>query len=202
MYDVRGEAGELKGNPLVDVKGGMRVKGYDGEVTAYLFRNGNKINLYLGDVNRDSNPWTSYAEEADSGKWTPVLTYAKDNMPTMLDGTVYFPLSMAVGDFNHDGYKNEIVVVYSTRSVVGYTVLQVTKRDNDPNNASFNVNVFKIDNKVDTYNYSSVTHYFFSDTNTSGQYRASGGYMDGISCTYSLCTVAGVLTGTEKMSLL
>ncbi|MBQ7168683.1 MAG: hypothetical protein IJR63_02115, partial [Synergistaceae bacterium] len=35
-----GEAGVITDNPLIDVKGGMTVKGYDREVTAYLFRNG------------------------------------------------------------------------------------------------------------------------------------------------------------------
>gem|GEM_PF-2861282 len=182
---------------LVDVKGGMTVKGYDGEVQAYLMRDGGTIKLYVGYVSMGDDIYSTYANEADnSGSWTPVLTYVDDNMPTMFDGTVYFPLSMAVGDFDNDGYKNEIVVAYSTKTVVAYTVLQVTKKDTAPeysHYASFNVNVLKVDDEVDKYDYWS-----FDGAINQGewaQYRARGSNMDGISCTYSLCTVAGDFDG-------
>ena len=87
-----------------------------------------------------------------------------------------------------------------------YVVLQVTQRNPEPeyvHYASFNVSVLKSDT-VDTYDYTSstVVDVWGDESDTSQQYRARGGYMDGISCTYSVCTVAGVLTGTAGQNLL
>lgn len=120
-----GDDHDFGDDPLVDVKGGMSVKNYDGEVTAYLFRASNTIHLYLGNVRRESDPVSICAVKADSGEWS--ASVADADLPKMLDGTPYFPASMAVGDFDHDGYKNEIVVVYSDRSAVHYSVLQIAQ---------------------------------------------------------------------------
>ena len=118
----------------------------------------------------------------------------------MLDGTVYFPVSMTVGDFNNDGYKNEIAVVYSDRIAVRCAVLQVTLQGDNEGGGGFNVSVLK-NYTVDTYNYTSstVVDVWGDESDTSQQYRARGGYMDGISCTYSVCTVAGDFDGDGQM---
>ena len=175
--------GDLVKGILLDVKSGMTVQGWKYEVTAYLTSDGETINVTLGDVGPDDNDYDEFAFSGlvDSGSWSTTLY--DDSVPKMFDGTVYFPVSMTVGDFDNDGYKNEIAVVYSDRTAVRYVVLQVTHPSNDPYDYNFNVSVLQNDT-VDTYNY-------YGD----GQYQARGGYMDGISCTYSVCTVAGDFDG-------
>lgn len=138
----------------------MTVKGYDDEVTAFLMRDGATLKLQLGYVSLGSDIYTTYANTsesdstaADSGTWT--TTISDGDVPKMLDGTVYFPASMAVGDFDNDGYKNEIAVVYTDRTAARYVVLQVTQRNPEPeyvHYASFNVSVLKSDT-VETYYY-------------------------------------------------
>ena len=104
----------------------MTIKGYNGEITAYFVRNGGTIKVYVGYVNwDDEHPWASYADIASSGSisWT---TDGSDNIHKMLDETVYFPISMMVDNFDNDGYKNDIVVVFTNRvTVLRYAVLQV-----------------------------------------------------------------------------
>ena len=184
-----GEAGVITDNPLIDVKGGMTVKGYDREVTAYLFRNGETINVYLGDVDLSSpsDDWyTTYAEKAVSGTWSG-NTGLSGNVPKMLDGTVYFPVSMAVGDFDGDGYKNEIAVVFTNRIAVRYVVLQVTHTTDASDYSSFTISTLS-NGDVDSYGYGDW------DPDFVARYLN----MDGISCTYSLYTVAGDFDGDGK----
>ena len=187
-----GEGGVITDNPLVDVKGGMTVKGYDREVTAYLFRNGETINLYLGYIQIGSGDnWNeTYSDYAVSGSWSG-KTGGSDNVPKMFDGTVYFPVSMAVGDFDGDGYKNEIVVVFTNRVAVRYVVLQVTHTTDAPDYSSFTVSTLN-NGDVDSYNY------YNSNNNWDTRYADRYLNMDGISCTYSLCTVAGDFDGDGK----
>ena len=83
-----------------------------------------------------------------------------------------------------------------------YVVLQVTQRNPEPeyvHYASFNVSVLKSDT-VDTYDYTSstVVDVWGDESDTSQQYQARGGSMDGISCTYSVCTVAGDFDGDGR----
>ena len=129
---------------FADIKGGIKVNGYDGELIAILMRNGTTMSVSLAKINAGNTPGSSYAESV-SGSWSAILTYDNNNVPKMLDGTVYFPLSMAPGDFDKDGFKNEIAVAYSTRAAIGYTVLQITHTGSTSQDADFSVSVMKAD---------------------------------------------------------
>ena len=172
-------AGEgITGN-LIDAKAGLKVKGYtESELVAYLMRNGENFSVRLAIINTNRTSAPSYADTT-LASWSS-NTGDSGNVPKMLDGTVYFPLSMAVGDFDNDGYTNEIVVVDSNNTAVHYTVLQVTHTGYASFSPSFAINVL---NKGDVgiYNYGS------GGTQYTGRYQN----MDGFSCTYSACTVAG-----------
>ncbi len=187
--------GDLVKGILLDVKGGMTVKGWKYEVTAYLTRDDKTINVTLGYASPDDNDDDAFAFSvlADFGSWSTTLN--DSDVPKMLDGTVYFPVSMTVGDFNNDGYKNEIAVVYSDRTAVRYAVLQVTLQGDNEGGGGFNVSVLKNDT-VDTYNYTATS---WDGYDVTGQYQARGGNMDGISCTYSVCTVTGDFDGDGQI---
>ena len=143
------------------------------------------INLYLGNVATNDYDKESYADRAVSGTWS--ATISSGDVPKMFDGTVYFPVSMTVGDFNNDGYKNEIVVAYSDRTAARYVVLQITHTGNTATDSSFTVSTLS-SGDAGTYDYSGGD----------STYAERGGNMDGISCTYSLCTVAGDFDGDGK----
>ncbi|MBQ3456213.1 MAG: hypothetical protein IJG36_07230, partial [Synergistaceae bacterium] len=102
--------GDLVKGVLLDVKSGMTVKGWKHEITAYLTRDGETINVTIGNAGPDDNDYDDFAFSGlvDSGSWSTTLS--DSDVPKMFDGTVYFPVSMTVGDFNNDGYKNEIAV--------------------------------------------------------------------------------------------
>ncbi|MBQ9573980.1 MAG: hypothetical protein IJR27_01740, partial [Synergistaceae bacterium] len=172
----------ISGN-LVGVKAGIKVKGYDGELVAILFRDGATVRLHLGCVNYGTaaadayvTPVASGSTPATSSSWSKTLNM----VPTMFDGTVYFPVDMAAGDFNNDGYADEIVVVETDTVAIHYNVLHISHTGSTPKDARFSVSLLR-DGEVGRYDYSVGGE----------QYRARGTNMDGLSCTYSLCTVAG-----------
>ena len=171
---------------LIDTKSGIKAKGHDGELVAFLRRNGKTINLNLGNFHVSAQSNQAIAQtNLLSASWSATLTLDDNNVPKMSDGTVYFPVSMVVGDFDNDGYKNEIAVAYSTKSAIGYTVLQITHTGSSPTDANFSISVLKSE-IVTTYSYAGSSH------------KERGTNVDGISCTYSLCTVAGDFDGDGK----
>ena len=123
----------------------MTVKGYDCEITAYLVRDGGTIKVYVGYVNRDDEHlWASYAYIASSGSisWT---TGGSDNVHKMLDGTVYFPVNMAVDNFDN-------------RGTVRYAGLQVTHPSDNPYDYNLAVSVLH-NGDVDSYGYGDWIQY-------------------------------------------
>ena len=172
-------AGEgITGN-LIDAKSGIIAKGYSGgELVAYLMRNGENFSVHLAIIYPGSTPEAAYADTT-LASWSG-NTGDSGNVPKMLDGTVYFPLSMAVGDFDNDGYMNEIVVVDSNNTSVHYTVLQVTHTGAAPSYPSFAINVLN-KGDVGTYNYGSG----------GTQYTGRCQNMDVFTCSYSACVAAG-----------
>ena len=170
---------------FVDAKAGITVKGYDGELAAILMRDGENFSVHLAKINAGSTSGSSYAESV-SCSWSGT-TGSSGNVPKMLDGTIYFPLSMAVGDFNGDGYTNEIAVVDSNRIAVHYRVLQISHTGSTSQDASFSVSVLS-NGDVGSYGYGGWYEQY------TGRYQN----MDGISCTFSACTVAGDFDGDGK----
>ena len=163
----------------------MTVNGYDGEVTAYLMRSGATLSVYMGYVYPDNTAYASNAQRAD-GSWSTTIT---SDVPTMLDGTVYIPVSMTVGDFDNDGYKNEIAVAYSDRAAVRYVVLQATQTSSSPIYSGFALNVLN-NGDVGSYNYNTYYEGFYN-----GTYDGYGGQMDGLTAMYSVATATGDFDG-------
>ena len=170
---------------VVDAEAGITVKGYDGELVALLMRDGETFSVYLAKVSADSNPASSNAELV-SGSWS-ATTGSSGNVPKMLDGTIYYPLSMAVGDFDNDGYANEIAVVNTNRIAVHYHVLQISHTGSSAKDANFSVSVLN-NGDVGSYGYGGWEPQY------TGRYLN----MDGITCTFSICTVAGDFDGDGK----
>lgn len=168
----------------IDIKAGITVKGYDGELVALLNRNGEKFSVYLTRLNTNNKDY-SY-QELLSASWSGT-TGSSGNVPKMLDGTVYFPLSMAAGDFDGDGFVNEIAVVDSNRIAVHYRVLQITHTGSTSQDAAFSVSMLS-NGDVGSYGYGGWIPQY------TGRYQN----MDGLSCTYSLCTVAGDFDGDGR----
>ena len=79
----------------------------------------------------------------------------------------------------YDGYTNEVVVAYSNRTAVYYKVIQFSHTGSTAKDARFSVNTLTTQ-EAGRYDYSGYS-----------QYAARYQNLDGVSCTYSVCTVAG-----------
>ncbi|MBR1437377.1 MAG: hypothetical protein IJ587_02450, partial [Synergistaceae bacterium] len=169
---------------LVGTKSGITVKGYDGELVAFLRRNGETFSLNLGkfQVSASSDQAIARTDLLECS-WSGT-TGSSGNVPKMLDGTIYYPLSMAAGDFDNDGYANEIAVIDTNRIAVHYHVLQISHTGSTSDDAKFSISVLNNGN-VDTYNYGNWDLYY------TNHYLN----MDGFSTIFSLCTVAGDFDG-------
>ncbi len=183
--DVWPEDHEISGK-LVGVKAGIKVKGYDGELVAFLFRDGATVRLHLGCVNYGTAAADAYVTPAAPDTWSKTLNM----VPTMFDGTVYFPVDMAAGDFNNDGYADEIVVVETDTVAIHYNVLHISHTGSTPKDARFSVSLLR-DGEVGRYDYKIMHYKDTIDQELTEQYQARGTNIDGLSCTYSVCTVAG-----------
>ena len=183
---------------LGGVKAGIKVKGYDGELVAFLTRDHvndyARIHLYLGYVSYGTAAADARVTPVVSGSWLKTLALA--DVPVMFDEMIYFPISMAVGDFNNDGYANEIVVVETDRNAIHYNVLQISHTGSTPKDARFSVSEFQRGD-VGSYIYNGGQKYR-ADHDEHMAYRERGNNMDGLTCTYSHCVVAGDFDGDGK----
>ncbi len=184
-----GQGNTGTGTNLIKVKAGINVKGYDGELVASLMRSGENFTVYLSAVNIGKDSSASAVQPA-SGSWTG-STGNSGNVTKLMGGTVYFPLDMAVGDFNNDGYANEIVVVDTNRIGVHYKLIQITHTGSTSKDAAFSIKQIS-GGDAGGYDY----------VNWNPIYAGRYANQDGVSCTYSICTVAGDLTLTDKRNLL
>lgn len=111
-----------------DIKAGMTVPGFDGEIVAFCSRpildgKANRMYVNFAEVHADDSE-LGISIKAITPEWSDLI--AQDGkVPQMYDGVQYCPVKMAVGDYNGDGYTNEFVVVWSDTAAVYYTVRQL-----------------------------------------------------------------------------
>ena len=110
----------------------------------------------------------------------------------MFDGTKHCPVSMAVGDFDGDGYKNEVVVVWSDTAAVYFTVRQLNY-----DNGGFSLKRLG-GGRVHEYDYENRPDHSYTTLHCLDEYKARGQNMDGLMGSYSYCVVAGDFDGKGK----
>ena len=90
---------------------------------------------------------------------------------------------MAVGDFDNDGYANEIAVTETDTAAIHVHVLRITHTGSNSTDPQFSITPY-YEAEVDRYVYGGYDNY-----------RRKGVSMDGLTCNYTQCVVAGDFDG-------
>ena len=106
-----------------DIKAGMTVPGYDGEVIAFCTKERERAELNF--MTMGKNEWGTNSLTPIPQAWSVKVAY-NGTVAQMYDGKKYFPVSMAVGDYDGDGYKNEAVIVCSDTKGVYFWDFKLT----------------------------------------------------------------------------
>ncbi|MBR0278745.1 MAG: hypothetical protein IJQ75_02025 [Synergistaceae bacterium] len=156
------------------IENGMTVKGADGYISAVLVRDISGPHVYFAKILNDD----SYDTEKIPCDYSQ--TIADESMPKFSDATIHFPASIAAGDFNNDGYRNELALTWSDIDHVYLRVLQL----------SYNTGTKQYSlNEI----YSSTLHDYEYDS--VGIDRNRGKDMDGVATIYSVSVTAGNFDG-------
>ena len=166
----------------LEVKNGITVSSSDIALSAVLVRDGAAATVYFVtlDVTPDKAAVRAISNK-DGGLLSRSVTINKDVLPTMADGTPHFPVSMAVGDFDNDGYKNEVALAWSDIDHVNLEVLQLSF-----DGTQFSVGLM----------YSSTVYNYTYDNIRLG--RDIGKNLDGVTSVYSTSVVAGDFDGDGR----
>lgn len=106
-----------------DVKAGIKLPGFDGEVIAFCTKEGERAELNF--MTMGKNEWGTNSLTPIPQAWSVKVAY-NGTVAQMYDGKKYFPVSMAVGDYDGDGYKNEAVIVCSDTKGVYFWDFKLT----------------------------------------------------------------------------
>ena len=102
-----------------DIKAGMTVKGFDGEVIAFCTKNneGDRVQVNFAEVHADDSTLGISINALPHVVRSIAIAGSDGALPKMFDGQVYSSVSMAVGYFDGDGYANEVVVYTDDTSI-------------------------------------------------------------------------------------
>lgn len=169
---------------VYDRKAGLIVNGFNGELSCYVVADETTnypiVRLGVTAVVKSSD---ATLKTYEAGNKTFQLN--AENTPR-LKGTqnrYYVATGFDIGDFNYDGYKNEIALVYMDMKNVYLKVLQVVHKGSNENEVSFTINELS-SSTIHTVNY--------SVDNT--RLRE----MDGVGRITSAAVVTGDFDGDEK----
>lgn len=161
----------------------MSAKGLNGDVIAEVVRNNENVAvlqfLLSGDLDPD-NPSHKYFSVSRS--YNTSIHCTLDETPKMMDGTMYFPISVTAGDFDYDGCDNELAVVWSDINAVHVKVFSLTYTA-----ARMSARTMA----VDTIYESSFTYNYPASSWQTRSIKSHGTNMDGFSTVYSCCIVKG-----------
>ena len=158
------------------IENGMTVKGNDCYISAVLVRDSSGPHVYFVQTLEDDSDSNDTAKiPCDYSQ-----TIADESMPKLSDATIHFPASIAAGDFDNDGYRNEVALTWSD---VDHVYLRVLQLAYDTGTNQYSVNEI----------YSSTIHDYEYDS--VGIERDRGFDMDGVATIYSTSVAAGNFDG-------
>lgn len=104
--------------PILARAAGITVDGFDGELVAEAYYNNSELSLVFTSVTKgdDGNPVFS---NSFTSSWRS-FTASK------IGGQPYMPASIAVGDLNSDGYRNEVALITEDVSGVFLSIIQLS----------------------------------------------------------------------------
>ncbi|MBQ7733439.1 MAG: SYNERG-CTERM sorting domain-containing protein [Synergistaceae bacterium] len=97
---------------------GDDLRNFGDDLRNFLDDNSPSVNLYFVKISGDS----AYGAEKIPCDFSTNV----DNCPKMSDGTYHFPASIAAGDFDNDGYRNELALTWSDVDHVYLKVVQLS----------------------------------------------------------------------------
>ena len=99
----------------------ITVEGFDGELVAEAYYVNSKLSLLFTSATKsdDGNPVFSSEITSLTSKWSN-FTASK------IGGKSYMPVSIAVGDLDGDGYRNEVALITEDVSGVFLSILQIS----------------------------------------------------------------------------
>ena len=158
------------------IENGMTVKGTDCYISAVLVRDSSGPHVYFVQTLEDDSDSNDTAKiPCDYSQ-----TIADEIMPKLSDATIHFPASIAAGDFNNDGYRNELALTWSD---IDHVYLRVLQLSYNTGTNQYSLNEIHSSTLHD-YEYDSV-----------GIDRNRGKDMDGVATIYSVSVTAGNFDG-------
>ncbi|MBQ6666261.1 MAG: hypothetical protein IJM68_11815, partial [Synergistaceae bacterium] len=161
----------LSGVPS-EIENGMTVKGIDGYISAVLVRENATPHLYFAKLETAADVSKIPCEYSQ--------TIPDDSLPKFSDGNPFFPASIAAGDFDNDGYRNEVALTWSD---IDHVYARVVQLSYDTGSKQYSLREI-YSSTVHDYEYSSI-----------GIDRNRGKDMDGAGTIYSASVVAGDFDG-------
>ena len=159
-----------------EIENGMTVKGidgYDGYISAVLVRENAAPHLYFVKISGDA--YGAVKIPCDYSQTIP-----DDSLPKFSNGNSFFPASIAAGDFDNDGYRNEVALTWSD---IDHVYVRVVQLSYDTGSKQYSLKEI-YSSTVHDYEYSSL-----------GIERDRGKDMDGAGTMYSASVAAGNFDG-------
>ena len=177
----------LDNNVITDIKNGMTAKSSNLNISAVLVQEKANVHVYFVALQEDSSG--SLGVTAIPCEYSQAIP--DDSLPAFLpnqneSATTNFPAAIAIGDFDNDGFKNEVALVWSDIDHVYLRVIQLVHDGTDLNDTQFSAREI----------YSSTIHDYDYSMNDGG--RGIGKSLDGVSALYSVSVTAGDFDGDRK----